>query len=258
MTVDKIKSNKILITLGDDDMRDFSLDYNMLSLYDSHSRKILMRIVQVACFKTDIEIRNKRMLVEALPTVNGCMLLLTVEDRKGKRYHLQGAGKANCYKAGDSKNFLDVIQLLYRQNVCCNKISAYELDGVYYLIFDYPAVPKRYKRILHEYCKKCGENIVITSKDIDDEVYCVRSIQDALRLAEKLDGEKVYIIGGASVYEQALAIADRLCLTEIHDTPTDADAFFPEYGGWKETAREEHTTDEKHHQAYAFVDYVKP
>lgn len=159
MTVDKIKSNKILITLGDDDMRDFSLDYNMLSLYDSHSRKILMRIVQVACFKTDIEIRNKRMLVEALPTVNGCMLLLTVEDRKGKRYRLQGAGKANCYKAGDSKNFLDVIQLLYRQNVCCNKISAYELDGVYYLIFDYPAVPKRYKRILHEYCKKCGENI---------------------------------------------------------------------------------------------------
>ena len=27
------------------------------------------------------------------------------------------------------------------------------------------------------------ENIVITSKDIDDEVYCVRSLQDALKLA---------------------------------------------------------------------------
>ena len=70
--------------------------------------------------------------------------------------------------------------------------------------------------------------------------------------------EDIYIIGGASVYEQALPIVDRLCLTEIHDTPANADAFFPEYDGWKETAREEHSTDEKHHQAYAFVDYVKP
>lgn len=77
------------------------------------------------------------------------------------------------------------------------------------------------------------------------------------RLAHCAKDEDIYIIGGASVYEQALPIADRLCLTEIHDTPANADAFFPEYDGWKETAREEHTTDEKHHQAYAFVDYVR-
>ena len=58
MTIDKIKSNKILITLCDEEMRDFSLDYDTLSLYDSHSRKILMRILQIACFKTDIEIKD--------------------------------------------------------------------------------------------------------------------------------------------------------------------------------------------------------
>ena len=76
-------------------------------------------------------------------------------------------------------------------------------------------------------------------------------------LAACANEDDIYIIGGASVYEQALPIADRLCLTEIHDTPANADAFFPEYNGWKETTREEHTTDEKHHQAYAFVDYVR-
>ena len=69
--------------------------------------------------------------------------------------------------------------------------------------------------------------------------------------------EDVYILGGSSVYEQALSIADRLCLTEIHDTPAKADAFFPPYDDWKESEREEHTTDEKHHQAYAFVNYLK-
>ena len=69
--------------------------------------------------------------------------------------------------------------------------------------------------------------------------------------------EDIYIIGGASVYEQSLKIADRLCLTEIHDTPQQADAFFPEDNVWKETWREEHTKDEKHHQEYSFVDYVR-
>lgn len=70
--------------------------------------------------------------------------------------------------------------------------------------------------------------------------------------------EDVYIIGGASVYEQALGMADRLCLTEIDDTPAEADTFFPPYkDDWKEVTREAHDTDERHAQRYAFVDYIR-
>ena len=70
--------------------------------------------------------------------------------------------------------------------------------------------------------------------------------------------EDVYIIGGASLYRQALPVADRLCLTEIDDTPAEADVFFPDYRqDWKEVSREEHDIDERHHQRYAFVDYEK-
>ena len=66
----------------------------------------------------------------------------------------------------------------------------------------------------------------------------------------------VYIIGGASVYREALPKADRLCLTYIYDTPTKADTFFPEIdeSEWVETFREEHEVDEKHAYRYAFVD----
>lgn len=71
--------------------------------------------------------------------------------------------------------------------------------------------------------------------------------------------EEVYIIGGASVYEQALSFANRLCLTEIQDTPAEADVFFPVFSGeeWEETFREHHDVDERHAQAYDFVDYVR-
>ena len=82
------------------------------------------------------------------------------------------------------------------------------------------------------------------------------SLEEALAHCAK--DEDVYIIGGASVYTQALSIADRLCLTEVDDTPKEADTFFPEYkADWREVAREDHDIDERHAQRYAFVDYVR-
>lgn len=69
--------------------------------------------------------------------------------------------------------------------------------------------------------------------------------------------EEVYVIGGASVYREAMTVADRLCLTEIHDTPEQADTFFPRYDGWYEVWREEHAPDERHAHAFAFVDYER-
>ena len=76
-------------------------------------------------------------------------------------------------------------------------------------------------------------------------------------LASCQPDEDIYIIGGASLYRDLLNKVDRLCLTEIDDTPAQADTFFPDYSHWKEAWREDHTTDEKHAQAYSFVDYVK-
>ncbi len=69
--------------------------------------------------------------------------------------------------------------------------------------------------------------------------------------------EDIYIIGGASVYRQALPLADRLCLTEIDDTPAKADTFFPAYSEWVVDKREAHAKDERHAFDYAFVDYIK-
>ena len=56
-----------------------------------------------------------------------------------------------------------------------------------------------------------------------------------------------------------MPIADNLCITFIEDTPEQADAFFPliDKNIWKETNREKHTTDEKHHYPYIFIDYER-
>jgi dihydrofolate reductase len=69
--------------------------------------------------------------------------------------------------------------------------------------------------------------------------------------------EDIYIIGGARVYEQAISMADRLCLTEVDDTPAQADAFFPDYSDWQVVNKEAHPKDERHEYEYAFVDYER-
>lgn len=64
---------------------------------------------------------------------------------------------------------------------------------------------------------------------------CFDSLEKAFAACEGDDD--IYIIGGERVYSQAIAFADRLLLTEIDDTPQQADAFFPDYSDWKEVAR---------------------
>ena len=98
---------------------------------------------------------------------------------------------------------------------------------------------------------------VVLSRSVKElpgcEVY--PTLEEALNSCQA--DEDIYIIGGDRVYEQAISMADRLCLTEIDDLPAEADAFFPDYSDWKVATKETHPKDEKHAFGYAFVDYIR-
>lgn len=102
-------------------------------------------------------------------------------------------------------------------------------------------------------------NIVLsTQKDLfcpGAEVFS--SLEEALNSCRP--DEHVHIIGGASVYRQALPFADALCLTEVDAEAPQVDAYFPEINPtiWQEKSRESHPVDEKHPCPYAFIDYIR-
>lgn len=101
-------------------------------------------------------------------------------------------------------------------------------------------------------------NIVLTSqKKTFEGTECFSSLQEALDACRK--EEEVFIIGGSSIYSEAMAFADRLYLTEVDDDQKPADVFFPEIKetDWKEKSRECHPKDEKHLYSYSFVDYER-
>ena len=99
-------------------------------------------------------------------------------------------------------------------------------------------------------------NIVITrNRDWrHDGVETAASLADAVALAGAADA---FIIGGAQVFADSLAIADRLVATEIAHTFT-CDTFFPPLpaGQWRETARQTHHSDANGYD-YSFVTYIK-
>lgn len=102
-------------------------------------------------------------------------------------------------------------------------------------------------------------NVVITSDAADNYPGCivVRSVEEALTHSK--EGEKVFIIGGGQLYRATLGLADRLYLTRIHHTFSDADTFFPEidFDEWRLTEKETHEADDRHSFAYTFLTYRK-
>ncbi|MEK7495438.1 MAG: dihydrofolate reductase [Patescibacteria group bacterium] len=114
-------------------------------------------------------------------------------------------------------------------------------------------------------------NIVITrdkkftissrsKKDGNSEVIICNSLEEAIKVsdfeisASNLNNE-VFIIGGASIYEQGIKHADKLYLTLIDKDYPDADAFFPEYGEFgKEVVVGEGVEEDLR---YKFVELIK-
>lgn len=97
------------------------------------------------------------------------------------------------------------------------------------------------------------KNIVVSRDPGYEAPGCtvVTSLEDAFKAAE---GDEVFVFGGATLYEQTLAQADRMYLTLIHNT-FEGDTFFPEFdpNNWHEKLREDHQPDAKNAYAYTFL-----
>ena len=110
------------------------------------------------------------------------------------------------------------------------------------------------KRALHN-----RVNIVLTS-DLSYEkkdVTVLHSLEEALEKLKEYKSEDVYIIGGASVYEQFLPYCDTAHITKV-DYTYDADTYFPNLDkdeNWMiSDCSEEHTYFDI---CYEFVKYVR-
>ena len=73
------------------------------------------------------------------------------------------------------------------------------------------------------------KNVVITTSEIkNNEIEIYKSIKEFLISYQNFNDD-VFIIGGASIYEQFIDIAAKMYLTEIEASDKDADVYFPKF-----------------------------
>ena len=97
-------------------------------------------------------------------------------------------------------------------------------------------------------------NIVDTRNPLFHAPGCtvVHSLADAFAAAG--GPSDVFVIGGADLYAQTFAGADRMYLTVVH-AEIPGDTRFPPFAAdeWTEIERERHSTDSAHAHAFSFV-----
>ncbi len=101
--------------------------------------------------------------------------------------------------------------------------------------------------------------VVLTRHDLEtpENAIVANDLEGALEAAdraarERHDGtDRVFVAGGATIYEQFLPALDRLIVTEVHEEP-DGDTVFPD---WDRESFQVGSRDER--DGFAFVEYTR-
>lgn len=115
-------------------------------------------------------------------------------------------------------------------------------------------------RVTHESIGKAlpgRRNIIITSDNsyVSEGCEVVGSLEEALELVK--NEAEVFIIGGQSIYKQALPLAECIYLTEV-DAEIEGDKFFVyDPNEWHIVSSESHKADKKNPYNYRFITLEK-
>jgi len=101
-------------------------------------------------------------------------------------------------------------------------------------------------------------NYIISRNPLDrDDIIPCTSLDDAIEKARSDNpDQEIMIIGGASIYEQAAPLVERIYLTQVHAIIEGADAWFPAWNkaDWQEM---EKTSSSDENWSYSFITLEK-
>ena len=103
------------------------------------------------------------------------------------------------------------------------------------------------------------KNVVLSrNKNLEsfDKTERANDLNEGIALLK--DENEVFVLGGASVFEQALPLVEKLYLTIVH-TSVEGDAYFPKlnWDEWELISSEFHDKDERHEYAFSMNLYER-
>lgn len=103
-------------------------------------------------------------------------------------------------------------------------------------------------------------SIVVTANRhyFPEDCIVVHSVEEGIQYADACGEMELFIVGGGEVFKQALPIANKVYLTQIHAI-VQGDVFFPEFDMryWKEVDRVDYPCDTNNQFPFTFVTLIK-
>ena len=116
----------------------------------------------------------------------------------------------------------------------------------------YESIPARFRPLAGRV------NIIITRQQDFKAEGCkvFSSAEEGIEFAKDMGERELMILGGGEIYKQLLPKTDKIYLTKVHHSFSDADTFFPELvsSEWRVVSSEKHLPDEKHKYAFEFTE----
>ena len=144
MILELVDESRLLIILSPEDMEDYQLTFDSLDWQNGHSRSVIKEFLRIACRQKGFCPGDSRLLIEAVPDEEGCVLLVTMlpeEKAKRKVYRIkenQPSLTPFLFRFDQAENLLAAVDRVYRQfyhpqkAACSSRL--YLLNRAYYLI----------------------------------------------------------------------------------------------------------------------------
>lgn len=95
------------------------------------------------------------------------------------------------------------------------------------------------------------------NKEINDEVIVIDSKEKLIELCLEISKDsEIFIIGGSSLYNMFIDIADKMYITHIEESDVEADVYFPPIREekWRRVVL---ANDEDNNIKFSYVEYIK-
>lgn len=173
MIIELVDDTRLFILLAREDMQFYDITFEMLDWHDSHSRKIITKLLRIAHSQTGFSTRGKRLKIEAIPGGNSCMLLITLlsvlAQKQRKKYKIKGSPVALpppstpvIYKFEDVEALFAAVGRLYhlpcyKETITVSRLLLYK-ESYRLLLYARGALPSEIKVLLTEYGEYRGRS----------------------------------------------------------------------------------------------------
>lgn len=160
MIIEQIDSRRVLISLKEEDLKTYAITIDKLNIKDEACKDAMKKLLYSVCGKLGICLKDKAVLIEAMPHKEGVLILATVDAMKKlrKTYRVKKQKALPCCRFNTAEELMGCIEHLGRIKAKLPPNSLWEYGGEYYLFFSIAGISSRAKVVLSEYaaCMSMG------------------------------------------------------------------------------------------------------